>query len=181
MHRVKPLRDQMLWTLRSFTTARSKLFEDELHAIIVSAMDLDAELNKQVALFQVIVPLNQESQQGYDFVATPGFATIYNDNQPAGSQKVELVVSPALTKSGNSQGEHYDHGDVIVAAQVRIQKSFLDLVVTPQENNNAKNVQNTAPTLPRRPVPGKKRSGESSSVRSSARTVKTNFFKSFQV
>nr|POE77906.1 hypothetical protein CFP56_09549 [Quercus suber] len=113
------IRTDILQTLRSLNKITPAGMEDELKRLIGDAIELDFELNKQVALYQVV--RFEAYNKRYGFPVKLGYATIYSGEPPTERHTVKLVVTPCLTKSGDSLGEHYnDYGMVIVESQVEV-------------------------------------------------------------
>ena len=101
----------------NMNTEREK-FRAGIRQIVMKSASLDADLQKQRAVFSTLGPVHPESKVPYGYVADPEM-TERNDDQPLEAQKmVELVVVPALRKRGNADGEDYDKSIVLVKCRV---------------------------------------------------------------
>lgn len=121
--RTKPIVSTLYKDLRPLKTSDEDTFRQdgrqELSAIVSKAAALDAEFQKQRAVLSPWVPVHKKFQEPYGYhPATESFVSD-NDFETLDEKKlVELVVAPGLTKDGNSDGEHYDRGIVLVKCRV---------------------------------------------------------------
>ena len=98
--------------------AEREYFRNGLSKIVTKATRLDADLQKQRAIFSTWTPVHPERNLPYGYAPDPG-VTESDEERPLDEQKlIELVVVPVLCKRGNADGDGYDKSIVLVKCRV---------------------------------------------------------------
>jgi hypothetical protein len=94
-----------------------------LQEIFHSAIQLDAKMNKQWAMLLPQYIWDQESiRRPYGFSFDPTLMEVSNgDNADLQQARVQLVLAPALIRTGTMDGEEYNEIKVLEKAQVHVE------------------------------------------------------------
>lgn len=107
--------------LSPYATLKTAEFDDGLWRIVVKATRMDAELNKQRAIFRVLIPKSKTSLV-YGYNPDPEICE-WEGGSDAASRVVQICTAPAFAKDGNSDGENYEQRTMLVKAQVIVDTS----------------------------------------------------------
>jgi hypothetical protein len=108
---IVTLVDQIKGMLGHYTD--SNAFDRELKEIIGKAVSLDADMWKQKAYFRILRPvIDRYDSESMELYSTEQL----QDDTP--NPRVTLVISPSLTKTGDSSGERYSTSTTIVKCVV---------------------------------------------------------------
>jgi len=129
-NRINGLVGKLSYGLRPYAESLDGKIDRPLKDIVAAAVDLDSKMNTQKAVFTPKLYFEEERCFGISFDCssmesidgTLGCSTGSVDKgenaQNPPPELVELVVSPALLKTGNSMAEDYQTHHVLVKAQV---------------------------------------------------------------
>lgn len=98
----------------SSATTFHKSFRNGIWKIVSNATRLDAEFQKQRAVFTICIPTSKETGRPYGFQPKPD--VFEDDNESPLDQRgpIALIVVPSLRKCGNADGEFYCDSTVLV-------------------------------------------------------------------
>lgn len=127
--RINELVNKLSGDLQPFANSKSldDKFNTLLKGIVTDAVDLDSKMKTQKAVFTPKLYFKEERGFGFPFDSSSmesideSLASTESADESKDTQKplpVELVVSPALFKAGNSMAEEYQTHHVLVNAQV---------------------------------------------------------------
>lgn len=111
-----------------------KEHEDQLSSIFVDAFKLSRILQSQPAVWSVIFPIKSESPLIFD---AKSMKTDGGEDDKGGQKLVELILTPALWKRGNADGQFMDRQFCLEKAIV----TYREVVKVPVPNENAETKQ----------------------------------------
>ncbi|KAK4444196.1 hypothetical protein QBC34DRAFT_385471 [Podospora aff. communis PSN243] len=101
---------------QSLLNGRGKTFKKQLERILFDALSLDRDLLQQSAFWFVRYPDTDQSKRYGVLYSEDTMKLITMDNESP--LRVDLMISPALFKAGDSHGENYGHVEVACKSTV---------------------------------------------------------------
>ena len=132
--RINNLVQKLSLYLQPYAKSLDDKIDAPLKDIVMAAVDLDSKMKMQKAVFTPKLYFNREKSLSFEFSfdcssmelidETLGCSTesVGKDDDAQEPLPVELVVSPALLKTGNSMAEEYQTHHILVKAQVLCQR-----------------------------------------------------------
>lgn len=107
---VNRLLEEWKTTLASFVPKWNPQTTQDLREIVMQAMQLDQEMYRSQALFDVSDWMSEDnSYSGHLFFSDEMMDSPLDLAPPRPGSKVELVLAPALIKGGNGDGHAFEH------------------------------------------------------------------------
>ena len=140
-NRINNLVDKLSYDLQPYAKSLDDKIDTPLKDIVITAVDLDSKMKTQKAVFTPRLYFNGEESLCFGFPfdcssmelidETLGCSSTESIDKDEDAQKpppVELVVSPALLKTGNSMAEEYRTHHILVKAQVLCQQLRVNII-----------------------------------------------------
>lgn len=113
---------RVLRVLEPWLTSDEESCGRSLYRILQSAIDFDSQMNEQFSLmYAAPTPYKITARHGFEFNSWVMEAAS-KDIQMADGEPVGIVVSPALIRSGTSNGDLYDKAWVLTKSRVMPQR-----------------------------------------------------------